>query len=898
MHVWDTCLRWPSLATVIAITSLSGCTLLPGLDASGDSEGQGAITHACYYPRDCAADGTETCVLTQSGNRCMSLTEATYEVEPVATSLERFIQTTDHDSETLDRLANDLPEAPSDISLQSYRHIAENMLKPLVLRDRVGLQEVQAFIDRGSAQPDAAPSPGYKYEAYRALYAAKYNQNKKLKAALGRLFNFMPDKPLFTRHDDGTAGVSMLEDCGLTLKSHPFSGTTHASDSNVHACLEALDRLSVLMKDAMALSEYPLWPTNFKERLDQERMLVRYALATGINPKGAEGINRMHTLRHRIDSLFASVQADYVLLIQLLDEALRGFGIVEMPISITPIHPDTPPESYEVNDAFTFTLGQWASGEWYAIRQAQQNMPADEDIPLEPWQRYFEGAFKQAVAQSMAINEFLYQKLHFQGGYSDADTWKLTPFIEATGILHMPEYAAFSGIHQQLLLQIQNELDVAQRQMWSDLGLCALGIVGGAAAGFALGAPMAGAKVGGAVLCSISAYHGIQEAQALAQVLGNLQTLAFFGMKSAYASILTLDDITNRFKWSVFFVGLDVMGASIDVTDISRGVPELLDALEHTAPKAVSRLAQAWEQSYARHLLHGGPLQMAPMASELTEHGAELIRLSSNGANATVMIRDPGLRGDIREFIKEWARSETPDYWDQIPLSAGHLYRDIWKASDDLSAMQLRKIMIQARYELGDYKFLMTQSGFYSFPEAFGAANDILHQHQLPNVLDTFTQDLANGVSREDLYLRRVFRDGSGTPIFLHNYYPNHYVGLYVDPVIPTAGWTALADVTNELRALARTNPHPSEAVMDLLAEYAYVASGLLPFPRINWGLFYQVMLQAYQIFGLNPRYSTGLDHFMWAAPTLDAAKRIFRVWHSGVMDRSIYLEARRFFRY
>lgn len=65
------------------------------------------------------------------------------------------------------------------------------------------------------------------------------------------------------------------------------------------------------------------------------------------------------------------------------------------------------------------------------------SMPADEHVPLEPWQRNFEGAFKQMVAQSMAINELLYKKLFFQSGYAEPEAWQLAPFMEVTGLSNL-----------------------------------------------------------------------------------------------------------------------------------------------------------------------------------------------------------------------------------------------------------------------------------------------------------------------------------------------------------------------------------------------------------------------------------------------------------------------------
>ena len=157
---------------------------------------------------------------------------------------------------------------------------------------------------------------------------------------------------------------------------------------------------------------------------------------------------------------------------------------------------------------------------------------------------------------------------------------------------------------------------------------------------------------------------------------------------------------------------------------------------------------------------------------------------------------------------------------------------------------------------------------------------------------------LAQGARRAELLVTRVFPDNATSPVFTSSFNATTYEGRYISPKEPAAGWTALADVLNRMRMLARTSPRPSDAAVDLMAEYAYVASGLLPFPRTNWGLFYQVILQAYQIFDLKPRHSAALDHFMWAAADLAEAKLIFRAWYSGQLDRDIHQNAQSLFRY
>lgn len=620
----------PFAAALTCILLSTQCALLPDHESGSDGAGQGVLKHSCYYPRDCAADGSETCVRTTEGNQCRALDTSLATETPVPESIVEILRDPQHNPQPLDQLVSGLPDVEGSATPQAYREVAQALLSQLVGKERQSLLKATQFILNDVPVGNAQSQP-YKFESYRQLYASKYAHNKRLKAALAGLFNFMADKPFFTRYSDGSMGLITLRQCLGAVKTHPMDGTPQSGDATIQQCLADVEPLANLMQNAMALGRLPFWSSNYATRLIQERDLVQGVLDRGIMAVAEEDFSRLITLRHRIDAFFASLEVDYVLLVQLLDEALRGLSLVEMPISISPIDPNTPPIGNEDVPIRTYALGQWASGEWWDIEQTSSLTGEAEPIPQELLREYFEGAFRQAIAISLDINQTLEQKLA-QGGFTNDETWKLVPLIDATGIMNLPAYASLVPVHEQLRAQIQSEQDIAKREMWTDLGLCGLGFVGGAAVGSLVGATMAGVKVGAALLCSISAYHGLKEAQALAQILSAYHTMAFFGMESGYASLMRIDELTEQYKWSLFFAGIDVVGASFDVTDVGRGVPALIESVSTVGPRMGARLARIWEDNWLRHVLTTGQIPVAPQAREVLPDGTIMVRLAAPGA--------------------------------------------------------------------------------------------------------------------------------------------------------------------------------------------------------------------------------------------------------------------------
>ncbi|QQR91084.1 MAG: hypothetical protein IPJ88_04955 [Myxococcales bacterium] len=489
----------------------------------------------------------------------------------------------------------------------------------------------------------------------------------------------------------------------------------------------------------------------------------------------------------------------------------------------------------------------WSLGMWAEIAVSAVDYNGHPKSVRVSW---FKKALADVIAQ-LKLNNAEAAKL-VTPIYTDVPetmekAWKLSYIIEQSGLLSVfggydeeGNPKGFQRIHDELIAEARAKEFAAP---WA--GLISAGACIGAT--WYLG-PTAFPAL---FACGLATGVGIYQYMRLATLSAAMNTFAYVGMDDALVPPREAKRLSALTSLTGTLVVIDVLFFAIDVG---------------------TKLSEVYDAAKAAGLLDEG-VDLGRIRRALNDHVRSILRSGdipvAYARETDLLLRDTKLR----QFVMEWEQSKVPFYFEQIPNSAEILAEGIWKSAGELSGTQVRDIFTNARAELNVVEYL-DEAANYDNIDHFEAASALLDRHGIANI-HTAT-NLGDGVF---VSVPRRLPSDLSVELIVDGNERLLITGYYAHPDIHMQYWDALAEILNELVDIKRSGARDLDRIYDLLADYTLIATGFDPYLSLNFGLFYQINLQAHQLFGLPLQYTYALDHLMWASLDVDTGRQIYRAW-------------------